>query len=153
MSHVTCTQVNRVDFQLLMVGSQTANLTLGFSFCHNLCFRCPNGSCKFILDIYVSIVFNDIKNSSIHWFWPLQSFSEHSGVHPDSNSQSGSSLGSVRVYSLTLSCTLGNMQHDSRASFWARNLATPCFSREPKARVTSLCHIIKLNGFTKSKFH
>jgi hypothetical protein len=32
-------------------------------------------------------------------FWPLQSFSEHSGVHQDSNSQHGSSLGSVRVLS------------------------------------------------------
>jgi hypothetical protein len=57
MSHIACTQGNRVDSQLLMVGSQTANLTLGPSFSHNLCFRCPNGSCEPILDIYVSIDF------------------------------------------------------------------------------------------------
>ncbi len=54
MWHVACSQVNRVDFRLLVVGSQTANLTPGLSFAHNLCFRCPNGSCEAILDIYTS---------------------------------------------------------------------------------------------------
>ncbi len=57
MSHATCTEVNRVDSQLLMVESQTASLTPDLSFGHNLCFRCPNGSCEPILDIYVSIIF------------------------------------------------------------------------------------------------
>jgi hypothetical protein len=57
MSHATWTQGNRVDSRLLVVGSQTANLTLGLSFGQNLCFRCPNGSCEPILDIYVSIAF------------------------------------------------------------------------------------------------
>jgi hypothetical protein len=51
MSHATCTQRNRVDSRLSVVGSQTANLTPGFSFGHNLCCRCPNGSCEPILDI------------------------------------------------------------------------------------------------------
>ncbi len=40
-------------------------------------------------------------------FWPLQLLSKHSGVHRDSNSQSGSSFGSVKVHSLTLSFTPG----------------------------------------------
>jgi hypothetical protein len=53
----TCTQGNRVDFWLLVVGSQTANLIPDLFFCHNLCFRCPNGSCKPILNISVSIFF------------------------------------------------------------------------------------------------
>jgi hypothetical protein len=57
MSHATCTQGNWVDSQLLMVKNQTANLTLGPSFGHNLCFICPNGSCKPILDIYILTVF------------------------------------------------------------------------------------------------
>jgi hypothetical protein len=35
------------------VGSQIGNLTPGFSFGHNLCLKCPNGSCKPILNIYV----------------------------------------------------------------------------------------------------
>jgi len=57
MSHALCTQVNRVDSQLFMVGSQTGNLTPGSSFGHNLCFRCPNEQCKFILNIYVPRAF------------------------------------------------------------------------------------------------
>ncbi len=57
MSHTTWTQGNWVDSQLLVVGSQIANLTPGLSFGHNLCFKCPNGSCEPILDIYVSISF------------------------------------------------------------------------------------------------
>jgi len=55
--HAICTQGNRVDSWLLVVGSQIANLTPDLSFGHNLCFRCPNGSCEPILDIYISIVF------------------------------------------------------------------------------------------------
>jgi hypothetical protein len=55
MSHTTCTWGNRGDSWLLMVGSQTTNLTLNPSFGHNLCFKCLNGSCKPILDIYASI--------------------------------------------------------------------------------------------------
>jgi len=46
-------QGNRVDSRLLVVGSQTANLISNISFGHNLCFRCPNGWCEPILDIYV----------------------------------------------------------------------------------------------------
>jgi len=57
MLHATCTQGNRVDPRLLVVGNQIVNLTPSLSFGHNLCFRCPNGSCKPILDIYVSIIF------------------------------------------------------------------------------------------------
>jgi hypothetical protein len=70
MWHITCTQGNQVDSQLLVVGSQTANLTPGLSFGHNLCFRCPNGWCEPILNIYVSITFH-IKNFSRHWVFTL----------------------------------------------------------------------------------
>jgi hypothetical protein len=55
--HTTCTQGNQGDSWLLMVKSQTTNLTPDLSFGHNLCFRFPNGWCKPILDIYVSIAF------------------------------------------------------------------------------------------------
>ncbi len=55
----------------------------------------------------------------------------------DSNSQNGSSLKGVKVHALTLFCTHGNTKCDSRASFLARNLASLCFGREPKARVTT----------------
>jgi hypothetical protein len=51
-------------------------------------------------------------------FWPLQLPFENLGVHGDSNSQSGSSLESVGVHSLTLFCTFGNMKGDSWVHFW-----------------------------------
>jgi hypothetical protein len=43
-----------VDSWLLVVGSQTASLTPGRSFAHNLSYRCPNGLCEAIFDIYAS---------------------------------------------------------------------------------------------------
>jgi hypothetical protein len=49
----TCTQGNRVNSRLLVVGSQIVNLTPNLSFDHNLCFRCPNGTCEPILEIDV----------------------------------------------------------------------------------------------------
>jgi hypothetical protein len=54
VSHFTCTHRNRVDSRLLVVGSQIASLTFGPFFDHNLCYRCPNGSCEAILDIDTS---------------------------------------------------------------------------------------------------
>ncbi len=75
---------------------------------------------------------------------------ENSGVHWDSNSQNGSSLGSVKVHALTLFCTPGNTRCDSWASFLAHNLANPCFGREPKARVVtwvdsfSFCKVVTM---------
>ncbi len=59
----TCTHWDQVDSQLLVVRSQTANLTPDLFFNHNLCFKCLNGSCKAILDIYTSK--------------PLQRYKEH----------------------------------------------------------------------------
>jgi hypothetical protein len=54
MSHFTCTHRDRVDSRLLVVGSQIVSLTPGPSFDHNLCCRCPNGSCEATLHIYTS---------------------------------------------------------------------------------------------------
>jgi hypothetical protein len=53
------------------------------------------------------------------------------------NSQNGSSLGSVRVHSFTLSYIFESMRYDSLASLLACNLANPCLGREPKARVAT----------------
>jgi len=44
----------KVDSRLLVVGSQTASLTPGPSFAHNLGDKCPNGQCEAIFDIYAS---------------------------------------------------------------------------------------------------
>jgi hypothetical protein len=96
MSHATYTQGNLVDSRLLVVGNQTASLTLGWRF--------------------------------------------RSGVHHDSNSQSGSSLGSVKVHSLTLFCTPRSIKCDSRASLLARTFASPCLGHKSKARVATTCH-------------
>jgi hypothetical protein len=52
--HLTCTHWHWVDSRLLVVGNQIASLTPDPSFDHNLCCRCPNGSCEAILDIYTS---------------------------------------------------------------------------------------------------
>ncbi len=68
-------------------------------------------------------------------FWPLQSLFKNLGVHRDSNSQSGSSLGSVKVHSLIFSYNPEKMRCDSRASHLALTLASPCISRETKVRV------------------
>jgi hypothetical protein len=43
-----------VDSRLLVVGSQTASLTPGPSFAHNLGYRCPNGQFEAIFYIYAS---------------------------------------------------------------------------------------------------
>ncbi len=61
VSHSTYTHRNQVDSWLLVVGSQNVNLTPDPSFDHNLYYRCPNGSCKDILDIYTSRNFQKYK--------------------------------------------------------------------------------------------
>jgi hypothetical protein len=53
MSHSQIGHREEVYSRLLVVGSQTASLTPGPSFGHNLCFGCPNEKCEPILDIYV----------------------------------------------------------------------------------------------------
>jgi hypothetical protein len=60
LSHSFCRRLKEVDSRLLVVRSQTASLTPGPSFAHNLGCRCPNGSCEAILDIYTSRPF--------HWY-------------------------------------------------------------------------------------
>jgi hypothetical protein len=54
MSHTRIGCRKGIDSRLLVVRSQTANLTPGPSFAHNLGCRCPNGQCEAIVDIYVS---------------------------------------------------------------------------------------------------
>jgi hypothetical protein len=51
LSHAFCRCREEVDSRLLMVRSQTGNLTPDPSFAYNLGCRCPNGSCEAILDI------------------------------------------------------------------------------------------------------
>jgi hypothetical protein len=54
MLHSRIEHWEEVDSWPLVVGSQTASLTPGPSFAHNLGYICSNGSCEAILDIYTS---------------------------------------------------------------------------------------------------
>jgi hypothetical protein len=134
MLHVIWTQGNWVESWLLVVGSQTTNLTPGLSFGHNLCLRYPNGRYKPILNIYTSIAFsNDINNSSRRGVLTLAivlwRFGSPLGTPPPKWECEGSCPHTL--------CTPGNMWSDSQVSFLARNLATPCHGREPKVRVAT----------------
>ncbi len=116
MLHTSCTRGNRVDSQLLLVGSQSANLTPNFSFDYNLCFRCPNGLCEPILDIHVSISFQWYKKPfKPMGFDPCNCILKIRESIWDSNSHNGSSLRSVRVHSFTLFALPGTF------FFWACN--------------------------------
>jgi hypothetical protein len=65
VSHFTCTHWDRVDSRLLVVRNQTASLTPDLSFDHNLCCKCPNGSCEAILTFTLQDLSNNIKNTSM----------------------------------------------------------------------------------------
>jgi len=54
ISHFQFGGREEIDSRLLMVGSQIASLTPDPSFAHNLGYRCPNGQCETIFDIYAS---------------------------------------------------------------------------------------------------
>jgi len=56
----------------------------------------------------------------------------------DSNSQSGSSLGSVGVHSLTLSYTPESMKCNSWASLLACTFTSPYLNCEPKAKIMTV---------------
>jgi hypothetical protein len=71
-----------VDSRLLVVGSQTASLTPGPSFAHNLGCRCPNDQCEAIFYIYASRP----RTLQSEVFWALLSNSKHSVVSKDSKS-------------------------------------------------------------------
>jgi hypothetical protein len=121
-----------------MVRNQIDNLTFGPSFGHNLCFKYSNGSCKPILNIYVSRNFQwykELFNPMSFWF--VQSPSNDLGIHRDSNSQNGSTLGSVGVHFLAFLNTLRSMKCGSWASFLAHTFASFCLSCEPKAKVAT----------------
>jgi hypothetical protein len=141
MSHATFMQGNCGDCHLLVVGSQIANLTPDLSFGHNLCFKYSHVTCEPILDIYNPRYFQWYKELfDPMGFDPYNCSLKIQNIHWDSNSQNGSSLGSVMVHFFTLSHTLGNMKCDFWASLLARTFASPCFGCEPKAKVMT-CHV------------
>jgi hypothetical protein len=125
MSHATCMLGNWGDYWLLMISSQTTNLTPSLSFGHNLCFKCSNGSCEPILEI--SIAFQWYKKpfkltGFDPWNRPLKILK--------SIGTPTSSFGSVKVHSLTLFALLGAWDVTPELHSWPATL-------EPLALVTN----------------
>ncbi len=106
-----------------MVGSKIANLTPGLFFSHDLCFRCPNEQCKPIFDIYASISFQWYKKLfGAMGFDPWNYALKIRESIWDSNSQHWSSLGNMRVHSLTLFALLGECEVTPRSPSWPATL-------------------------------
>jgi hypothetical protein len=107
--------------QLFLVPSRSSSMPLYPSKC------CELGNVPRLLLLLLFSTWTHI--------WVFQGIG--SASHPESNSQSGSSFGSVRVHSFTLSYTPKNMKCDSRVSLLALTFANLFFSREPKTRVAT----------------
>jgi hypothetical protein len=112
-----------------MVRSQIGNLTFGPSFGHNLCCKCPNGSCEPILNIYVPRAFQKYKEifnpmSFDPWNCPLKIWKSIGTPTPK-----------VRVHLWVWGFIPISMKCDSRDLLLAHTFANLCLSREPKAKV------------------
>jgi len=118
VSHSQFRLREKVDSRLLTVGSQTASLTPGPSFAHNLGDRCPNAQCEGIFDIYASRPFPmTLRTPQYEVFWALLSSSEHSGVPKGSNPSLFPSVG--------LHPTLGQSRVATPGQFPDSNLGVP----------------------------
>jgi hypothetical protein len=125
-----------------VVGRQIAILIPGLFFCHNLCCRCPNGSCEPIFDIYTLIAFQWYKEIfNVRSFDPWNHALKIWEPFRDYNSQHGRSLGSVRVHSLTLFALPKACEMTPGSPSWPTTLQPFCLGREPKARVATLIMI------------
>jgi hypothetical protein len=124
VSHSIYTHGSRVDFRLFVVESQIANLTPDLSFCHNLCCKCPNGSCEPILDIYASITFQ----------WYKELFNARCFDLCNRSLKVWESTGTPTPKGeLTWECE-SSFSH----SYWPAPLRPFCFGRKPKARVATI---------------
>jgi hypothetical protein len=89
------------------------------SFDHNLCFKCSNEQYEPILDIFVKITFQWYKKLfKLMGFDPCNCALKIQESIWDFNSHNGSSLGSVRVHSLTLFALLGASDMTPRSPSW-----------------------------------
>ncbi len=131
MLHATCTQRNWVDSWFLVVEIQIANLTLGLSFGHNLCFRCPNGWCKLILNIYVPRAFQWYKEC----LKPLRFDPYNCPLKIRESTETPTPkvgpLGGVRVHSFTNFHTPKSMLCDSQLRSWPATLQTLALVASP----------------------
>jgi hypothetical protein len=105
-------------------------------FGHNLCFKCPNGQCKPILDIYTLITFQWYKELfKVMSFGPFNCILKVRESIWDSNSQHGSSLGSVRVHSLTLFAFPGTCDVIPKSPSWPATLQPLTLVASPTLRL------------------
>ncbi len=127
---LTRTEVELI-LNFLWSGIKLPVLTLDLSFCHNLCCRCPNGSCKPIWNIHTSITLQwykkllntrrfNICNHSLKVWESIRTSTPKMGVH----------LG-VWVF------MFNTLSHSS----WPA--CKPCLGREPKFRVMTFSSIRK----------
>ncbi len=108
-------------------------MTPDLSFGHNLCYGCPNGWCKPILDIYAWIDFQWYKKLfKVISFDPYNCALKIRESIWDFNSQHWSSLNSVRVHSLTLLALPKTCDVTLRSSFWPTTLQPLTLVSSPK---------------------
>ncbi len=121
-----------------MVKSQTANLTFGPSFGHNLCFKNSNGSWELIFKIYIPKAFQWCKA-----FFNLMSFDpcnlllkirESIGTPTPKVGAHLGVWGFIPSHSFALP---GKHEMWFQSSLLAHTFASPCFGREPKARIAT----------------
>jgi hypothetical protein len=128
MWHAPCTYVIQGDSRFLVVGNQIDTLNLGLSFDHNLCCKYSNGSCKLILNIYISRNFQ----------WYKEVFNPMNFGPSNWSLEIWESLGSVWAYSFTVSCTPGRVNVILELHSWPSPLHAPCFGHELKAKVVTI---------------
>jgi hypothetical protein len=153
MSHVASTQGNWVESWLLVVGNQIANLTSNLSFGHNLCYRCPNGQCKPMLDIYTLISFQWYKelfkamgfdpwNCALKIQESIGTPTPNMGIHLRV-------WGFIPSHSLALS---GACDVTFRSFSWPATLQPFAFGHELKVRVAAIIILLVLRvGMFKMK--
>jgi hypothetical protein len=153
MLHVAWTHGIRVDSWLLVVGSQIANLTPGHSFDHNLCYRCPNGRFKPISFMYASRAFRWYRERlKARSFDPCNRALKIWESFQDSNSQHGSSLGSVRVHARTLFALSGACEVTPGSSFRPATFQPLAFITSPRLGLRHF-ECVSFNGFQISSKH
>jgi hypothetical protein len=137
MSHATYTQGNQSNSWLLVVESQIVNLTLGPSFDHNFCFMYPNGSSEPISNIYIPRSFPGYKElfnliSFDPWNRPLKIRESIGTPIPKVKTHLG-------VWGFIPSTFLHSWEHETwfLGSFLAHTFASPCFGREPRAKIAT----------------
>ncbi len=121
-----------------MVGSQIANLTPNPSFGHNLCFKCPNGSCEPILYIYIQRDFQWYKEFSNQMgFYPWNHYLKIWESIGTPTPKMEAHLGVWGFIPSHFPTFMGAWDVTPRLPFLAHTLASPCLGHEPKVRVVT----------------